>query len=117
MAHARWHTAKPVVRSDKLRGRAGSRDTSSVRTPSHETALCNEMCASPPPYFATKRSKLVHGMKSMTCENRFGQSSQQRSRSKKIGKAGNLKVRPSKIAKSTLTRLIVVAYMGPGWWL
>jgi hypothetical protein len=23
-----------------------------------------------PPYFATKRSKLVHGIKSMTCENR-----------------------------------------------
>src|SRR5262249_37071839 len=23
-----------------------------------------------PPYFATKRSKLVHGMKSMTCQNR-----------------------------------------------
>ena len=59
-----------------------------------------------PPYFATKRSKLVHGMKSMTCENRVRPEFTTALPIGKIGKTlpRNLRVRSNRHQrKSTLT--------------
>src|SRR3977135_270494 len=54
-----------------LQCHVGSREMSVVRNSSHEVAPCQKMSRhrSPPPYFATRREKLDHGIKSMICEN------------------------------------------------
>jgi len=64
-----YHTISRVARAGRLQCRAGFRDTSFARTPWCGIVPCKRRLRTrtSPPYFATMRSKLVQGTKSMTC--------------------------------------------------